>query len=228
MRTTTPADWASASCNIQSSMQRCLPRYALEMQNLPILSTTPQQARGFWTAPRTEPSASKQFGQQRSDPWFQDSHPNKTWSSPETSKATCAVGSRTSAPAGTETTPHKFCSARSQVRGCLNGGAKQSSNSGIAVRVDGQSSEPSGAILANKEERSRARTRSKAGKRAYQRAMKKAAREGSAVFTEDVSLMPLTSMREFLEAIESGMERREGGSFAGTLEAFLPRSMQSY
>ena len=46
-------------------------------------------------------------------------------------------------------------SSRSQVRGCLKGGAKQSLNADIGVRVDGISSIPSGAILANKGEQSR-------------------------------------------------------------------------
>ena len=89
---------------------------------------------------------------------------------------------RISAAPGSEATSTHFCSARSQVRGCLNGGAKQSHNSGIGVRVDWNSSAPSGAFLANKEDRSRASNRSKVGKRAYRRARNRADKEGSAVY----------------------------------------------
>ena len=64
-------------------------------------------------------------------------------------------------------------SSRSQVRGRLCGGAVKKRNRDAGVRVDREASDLSEAILANKEEQCRGKHGSRAGKRAFKRAVRK-------------------------------------------------------
>ena len=140
---------------------------------------------------------------------------------------------RKSVHLGTDATLTQFCSARSQVPGCLNGGAKQSQVSGIGVRVDGNSSAPSGAILANKGEISRASNRSKVGKRAYQRARQRAAKAGSTVYKGRIIYSTGQSVRvpESRKSFSSGTRRGvfcwNAGGISSELYAELLRYLET-
>ena len=73
--------------------------------------------------------------------------------------------------------------ARSQVRGRLKGGANEYNNGGAGVRVDGTTSGPSGAVLANKGgQRSSGglKLMTRSGKRAFKRAIARANSSGKA------------------------------------------------
>ena len=73
-------------------------------------------------------------------------------------------------------------SSRSQFRGCLNGGTASHAFSDTGVRVDGHSSEPSGAQRANKEAQSRGHSKSKVGKRSYRKAIFRAEKYGKTMY----------------------------------------------
>ena len=155
------------------------------------------------------------------------------WSSLDKQVDSRAEAGRISAHWGQDATLTNFCSARSQVRGCLNGGAKQSHVSGIGVRVDGNSSAPSGAILANKGEISRARNRSKVGKRAYQRARKRAAKEGSAVYRGRIiystgqNVRVPVSRKVFSDGTRRGVFCWNAGGISSELYAELLRYLET-
>ena len=140
---------------------------------------------------------------------------------------------RTSAHLGTDATLTQFCSARSQVWGCLNGGAKLSQVSGIGVRVDGNSSAPSGATLANKGEISRASNRSKVGKWAYQRARQRAAKAGGTVYKGRIIYSTGQSVRVPESRKGLGSEARRGifcwnaGGISSELYAELLRYLET-